>query len=638
MIYQVRELTSGMRNLLSQLRIRLILGSLIFLLGLTGAIILVVRDSLLFSAREMTETGTQALLGQREASLLEITRREAEISDHAIHHNPTDLEPLQRRITNLQLTPNGFAFVMDQDGNLVISSSDKVGTLTGEGGSYEGNSQKEISLFTLENTDLHPTLLQMQAGEDGTSRIEIGSQDLLISYAPLEDLGWSFAIVEPVADIATSAEPLSEEVRSQVGSILQATLITIGYFAVVVIIGAIIAARSLMGPIQTLLEGTRSITAGDLSVRIPVKSNDELGILAASFNQMVSELEARNNELLEANEKLSEREARLRLVTEVTTDALYEWDVGAGKTQWSHSYRTLFGYPAEGFHEHKWWRERVHPDDLEQAVAHLETVFRNREEFISFEYRYRRADGSYANVVDRGFIFYDEHGKPLRQVGAMIDITDRVTLSNARIQAAVEERQRLARELHDSVTQSLYSLTLLAEASRRTAQNGEVQKVIDNIGRLGETAQQALKEMRLLVYELRPLALETTGLADALQHRLDAVEKRAGVEAHLRVDLEVELPVNMENSLYRVAQEVLNNSLKHSEATTVLVTLCYLDGVVEMEIQDNGKGFDYEAARIQGGMGLGNVHERTEALGGKATIVSSPGKGTQVQVRVPLSD
>ena len=625
-----------MGNPLSQRRVRLILGSLLFLLGLTGAVVIVVRDSLLFSAANMTDAGTQALLEQRQVSLLEIARREAELSDHAIHHDPADLEPLHVRLGNLLLTPNSFAFVMDNEGTLVAVSSNKVASLVGDQVDFEASTVGGISLLGLENEELRETLRLMQAGESGTDRIELGSTSLIVAYAPLKELGWSFAIVEPVADIAASAHPLAVRVQSESENILRATLLTIGYFAVVVIIGAVIAARALTGPIQTLLEGTRSIKAGDLSVRIPVKSNDELGVLATSFNQMVEELQSRNTELTRANEILSEREARLRLITEITTDALYEWDIQTGKTQWSHSYRTLFGYPTEGFHEHLWWRERIHPDDLEGAVARLDEALRNRDEFLSSEYRYRRADGTYAYVVDRGFIFYDQAGTPLRQVGAMIDITDRVTLSEARIQAAVEERQRLSRELHDSVTQSLYSLTLLAEASRRTAQTGEIQKVIENSSRLGEIAQQALKEMRLLVYELRPLALETAGLAEALQHRLDAVEKRAGVDAQLRVNLDVDLPAELEDSLYRIAQEVLNNSLKHAEATRIILTLCIQDGQVELDIHDNGKGFDSGSVQGQGGMGLHNIQERAVALGGSVSIGSEPGKGTKVQVRVPL--
>lgn len=424
--------------------------------------------------------------------------------------------------------------------------------------------------------------------------------------------------------------------ETNVNDILQATLLTIGYFAVLAIIGAIIAARALTNPIQRLVDGTRSIAMGDLNVRIPVKSNDELGVLADSFNKMAGTLQTRNSDLVKANESLSQREAHLRLITNVTTDAIYDWNIVAGKTMWNEGYFMLFGYPSEGVHEHQWWRERIHPEDLERTISHLETALQNREEYLSYEFRYRRADGTYAHVIDRGFIFYAEDGVPLREVGAMIDVTDRVILTEAQAQAALEERQRLARELHDSVTQSLYSLTLLAEASRRTAAAGDVEKVVGNIARLGETAQQALKEMRLLVYELRPLALEHAGLAEALQHRIDAVEKRAGVEAQLRVNLEAELPPHIENGLYRIAQEALNNSLKHAEATKVSISLQTQDGHVQLGIVDNGKGFDTEALQDHGGLGMVSMRERVESMRGQYSITSRPGDGTRVWINVPL--
>lgn len=625
-----------MPTLLSSLRIRLILGSLAFLLGLTAAVILVVRDSLSFSARNMVDVAEKALLDQEQASMLEITQREAELSDHTIHHNPSDLAPLKQRLQNLRLAREAFAFVSDRNGNLIAASSEKAGLLFGRGSPVSTPLSPGVSLHTIQNSELQDVLAKMQAGKSGAAQIDLETGAVLLSFAPLEQTGWSFALVEPVSSITASAAPLAENIQSEQNRILQAALITISYFAVLVVIGAVLAARTLTGPIQTLVEGTRSITAGDLTVRLPIKSKDELGLLAASFNRMVEELQTRNSELTRANEMLSERERRLRLITEVSADALYEWDIGAGKTQWSHSYRTLFGYSEEGIHEHMWWRARVHPDDLEQAVARLDLALQQKDEFLSFEYRYRRADGTYAHVVDRGYFFYDEAGNPLRMVGAMIDITDRVTLSEAQTRAALEERQRLARELHDSVTQSLYSLTLLAEASRRMAQTGDIEKVAGNIARLGETAQQALKEMRLLVYELRPLALETAGLVEALQHRLDAVEKRAGVETHFKVGLDTVLPVEVENGLYRIAQEVLNNSLKHAEATKLIVILHAEIGEAELIITDNGKGFQSESLNDRGGMGLGNIRERTQALGGQVSISSEPGRGTEVRVRVPL--
>ncbi len=219
-----------------------------------------------------------------------------------------------------------------------------------------------------------------------------------------------------------------------------------------------------------------------------------------------------------------------------------------------------------------------------------------------------------------------------------------IAIENARLYeqaqqlATLEERQRLARELHDSVTQAQYSVTLFAEAARRLASGDDRQQMRSYLDQLGDTAQQALKEMRLLVYELRPSALEQVGLVEALQQRLEAVEGRAGVEAALLVDGTVELPEDVEEGLYRIAHEALNNVLKHAQVTSVTVRIRADGDHVELEVEDNGKGFDPATVSDRGGMGLANMRERAERLGGSLTLVSAPGKGTTVKVEVEVSE
>jgi predicted ATPase/signal transduction histidine kinase len=213
-------------------------------------------------------------------------------------------------------------------------------------------------------------------------------------------------------------------------------------------------------------------------------------------------------------------------------------------------------------------------------------------------------------------------------------------LRNLVKQAAVkEERGRLARELHDSVTQSLFSLTLLAEGWQRLSRSGKMENVAESLTELGEIAQQALKEMRLLVYELRPPTLEQEGLLGALHQRLNAVERRAGVEAHLMADDLFELPDPIEEGLYRITQEALNNSLKHSGATSVTVSLGMDNGFMVLEVADNGHGFDLQSdANVRGGMGLSSMRERAERLGGSLEIRSTVGEGTTVLVQIPAME
>jgi PAS domain S-box-containing protein len=214
------------------------------------------------------------------------------------------------------------------------------------------------------------------------------------------------------------------------------------------------------------------------------------------------------------------------------------------------------------------------------------------------------------------------------QLGVSVDHAR--LLGEAQDRATREERERLARELHDSVTQALYSLTLLAEAARRAAGRDDAAQVEAYLTRLGEIAHQSLKEMRLLVYQLRPAALEKEGLVGALQQRLDAVEKRAGVEARLLVERTVDMPANVEEDLFRIAQEALNNSLKHASATCVTVRLQTNATGIEFEVADDGKGFDPESVQAKGGMGLTSMSERAARLGATLSIRSAPGSGTRV--------
>jgi PAS domain S-box-containing protein len=203
--------------------------------------------------------------------------------------------------------------------------------------------------------------------------------------------------------------------------------------------------------------------------------------------------------------------------------------------------------------------------------------------------------------------------------------------------ARLEERERLARELHDSVTQSLYSLTLFAEWGRDLYRDGEMEAVEERLIRMGETAQQALKEMRLLIYELRPALLEQEGLVQALERRLDAVEKRAGVQVSLETEQLGRLPSEVEVALYRIAQEALNNALKHASANQIMLRANKTDSRVTLEIEDNGIGFASETTRTGSGMGLINMRERARQLGGDLTISSTPGGGTHVILTVEVS-
>lgn len=201
--------------------------------------------------------------------------------------------------------------------------------------------------------------------------------------------------------------------------------------------------------------------------------------------------------------------------------------------------------------------------------------------------------------------------------------------------AVLEERQRLARELHDSATQALYSLTLFASAGKELAQKGDLIRLRSTIERINVIALQALKEMRLLIYELHPPTLKGDGLVNALQQRLDAVERRANVKTRLLISGEIALPASIASELNRIAQEALNNILKHAAASSVTIHIRSESDHIELEIIDDGRGFDLLQAEDQGGLGLLSLNERTKRLGGSINITSAPGSGTKVSVSIP---
>ena len=200
--------------------------------------------------------------------------------------------------------------------------------------------------------------------------------------------------------------------------------------------------------------------------------------------------------------------------------------------------------------------------------------------------------------------------------------------------AVMEERQRLARELHDSVTQALYSVNLYAEAARRSLSAGKKGTTLSNLQKVREMTHEAMREMRLLVFELHPLILEKEGLVAALQARLAAVEGRSGLKTEIRLEGEQRLPIAIEEELYRIAQEALNNITKHARAMMVQIDLKVSQENVCLEIKDDGMGFDLEAARSSGGMGLRGMEERTQKIGGVLAIESTPGAGTRLSVNI----
>jgi signal transduction histidine kinase len=202
--------------------------------------------------------------------------------------------------------------------------------------------------------------------------------------------------------------------------------------------------------------------------------------------------------------------------------------------------------------------------------------------------------------------------------------------------AAVEERNRLARELHDSVSQELFSLSMLAAAARRTIDQRPEQAAAQ-LAEIEATARRALEETRGLIFALRPAALEGRGLAAALRDLAGALRARQGFLVDLHIEAERRLPLEHEQALFRICQEALANAARHSGARAASVDLRYGEELITLTIRDGGRGFN-PTSQDGRGVGLHSMAERAAALGGQLAIESAPGGGTTVRATIPVAE
>jgi PAS domain S-box-containing protein len=232
--------------------------------------------------------------------------------------------------------------------------------------------------------------------------------------------------------------------------------------------------------------------------------------------------------------------------------------------------------------------------------------------------------------------FYSQKDRDLAQAFAnqvALALRNAQLYRQAQQAAAMDERNRLARELHDSIAQMLYSMNLYSKASMLALSSGKNDVVEENLDKLAHLTRDAMSDMRQLIFELRPSIVEEDGLVSALDAALEAAASRYGIKTELQVEGEIQLDSTIETELYRIAQEALNNVNKHARATRVDIELKNEHGLYSLSIRDNGIGFDPVLASQGGGVGLRNIRDRARAIGGNFLLETSPEKGTVVKVQ-----
>jgi PAS domain S-box-containing protein len=238
-------------------------------------------------------------------------------------------------------------------------------------------------------------------------------------------------------------------------------------------------------------------------------------------------------------------------------------------------------------------------------------------------------------------VYYPNPGPPDHEIALLAAIADQaaIVVENNRLyaeaqgQAAIEERQRLARELHDSVSQALYGIALGARTAQ-TLVKQDPARAVAPIEYVLQLAEAGLAEMRALIFELRPESLEAEGLVAAIEKQVASLHARHRIAVNSTLCNEPSIPLSVKEAVYRIVQEGLHNVVKHARASTVDLRLECDDTIVRFDIRDNGVGFD-PAAEFPGHLGLHSMRERAARLGGQVTIESTPHSGSRIYGFVP---
>ncbi len=458
---------------------------------------------------------------------------------------------------------------------------------------------------------------------------------------------------------------VAEQGEAEALSASRLALWTTGGVALLAVVAAIVIGtlliHGIVRPLSELSDTAGRIAGGELGLDAPVRSNDEIGKLAASFNRMtarlrgvVGSLERRSDHLRAINEAGQQISSILELdelLPHVARSLLTTFDYecvrillldpgGASR---------LFSCGRDGCEA----TEAVELEDLEGLPALVgvassgEALLRGRaategscdagQSEVAVPIR---VGDSLAGVLD--ITSGSAHELDEQDLSTAKTLADQLAIAventrlyhNARELAASRERQRLARDLHDAVSQTLFSVSLIAEVLPRLFEN-DPEQGRQRLEELRQLTRGALAEMRMLLLELRPAALAETSLRDLLRQLSEAVIGRARIPIDVRLDEEADAPPEVSVAIYRIAQEALNNVAKHSGARRAEVTLrCRADegrDGLELLVLDDGCGFDVHDTGA-GRLGLTIMAERAEAIGAQLDIESASGEGTRVRL------
>jgi len=343
------------------------------------------------------------------------------------------------------------------------------------------------------------------------------------------------------------------------------------------------------------------------------------------------------------HEEIAMANERLIRLTQVTTEAIWEWDLQTDQVFRSKALIELIGshdIETKGF---TWWYNRIHPDDRQRIELSVNNILHNKHYSWQWEYRLKYTNGVYTTVRDRGIVVYEED-KPVKFIGSLLDLTEVKELENQLLEEKIKhqkeiaksiidtqekERTRLGQELHDNINQLLLvSKLYLGLLKPSDAGNKVVAK------KIMESINMAITEIQTVSREMVLPKLKEKTLADSIHELVKDVKMTCKFNIRFLYNKRSEdISEGKKIALYRIVQEQLKNTIQYSKAHNVVIQLICNAHSVDLIVHDDGVGFD--PLKKTKGIGLRNIYDRTILYNGTVELQSSPGCGCRLKVNIP---
>jgi len=349
-----------------------------------------------------------------------------------------------------------------------------------------------------------------------------------------------------------------------------------------------------------------------------------------------------------AEEKVKIINDRYLLATHAAKEAIWDWDLKNDIFYWGEGFYNMFGYKTSyKIDTFKFWKTHIHPDDRESVSYSLRNAITQKSHDLWMcEYRFKKSDGNYAIVVNRGYLIFDKNGETFKMIGSVEDVTEKKRvekqlikqeinkqnlIAQAVLEAQEKERAKISKELHNNVNQVLSTAKLLLDVAKTNSRERA-----QLLKKTSEQIHYAINEITNISRALVPPIIGDLGLTESIKDLLENVTvfHKIKVEFKPAGDIENEINENQKLMLFRIINEQVNNIVTHAEAKKLSVHLL-IDGLsIQLIITDDGKGFDPEKLKNNSGTGLADILSRGKLFNAKVNIISAPGKGCKLIVKL----